>query len=130
MAGRQDRPTQDPPNCNNTETNNPENVPPYFGNHPELVKPDHFRIANINLNNISPYNDSSCNESLFYATNAHDIDILCMQEIGCNWTNILQNDSFQKRLNSYYQPKNAKARMSSNIHDLSGTRTLYDGNWK
>jgi exonuclease III len=127
VADRQSQTTQAPPNCNDTETNNPENVPPYYGDHPGPVKPDHFRIANINLNNISPYNDSSCDESLFYATNAHDIDVLCMQEIGCNWTNIPQKDSFQKRLDTYYQPRNAKSRVSSNIHDLTGTRKQWGG---
>jgi exonuclease III len=126
LSDQQTQTPQAPPTCNVTESD-PEVTPPYYGDHPGIVKEDHFRIASINLNNISPYNDSSCDERLFHATDSRDIDILCMQEVGCNWSNIPQKASFQNRLNKYFQLHNTKSRMSSNSHDLTGTQKQWGG---
>ncbi|MGL5935878.1 MAG: endonuclease/exonuclease/phosphatase family protein, partial [Cetobacterium sp.] len=85
----------------------------------------HIRVGNINLNNTlqNPEGD----ERLFREIYSRDINILCMQEVGCNWTNIHRNQTLQQRLNNTFGPQETKASCMHNRHDLSGSKNQWGG---
>jgi hypothetical protein len=80
---------------------------PYFGDNIGLVKVNHFRLRSINLNNLLQNPDGD--EQLFRETPRLDKKILCMQEVGCNWSMISPHQSFQQRLKLAYSPHDTRA---------------------
>jgi exonuclease III len=86
---------------------------------------DHIRIGSINLNNM--LQNASGDERLFRSIYERDIDILCMQEVGCNWSNIPRELSLQSRLNKTFGPHDTRSCVKYNVHDLGGTRTQWGG---
>jgi exonuclease III len=98
---------------------------PYFGDKMKKVMKDHFRLASINLNNS--LQDIEGDERLFRAIQELEIKLLCMQEVGCNWTHIPRSKAFQQRLNDTFGPHDTRSCFRHNIHDLTGTRLQWGG---
>jgi hypothetical protein len=61
---------------------------------------DHIRLGSINLNNT--LQNLEGDEQLFRAIIDLEIKALCMQEVGCNWSNIPKSNAFQERLNKTF----------------------------
>jgi hypothetical protein len=80
---------------------------PYFGDKMNKVMKDHFQVASINLNNS--LQDIEGDERLFRAIHEIEIKLLCMQEVGCNWTHIPRSRAFQQRLNNTFGPHDTRS---------------------
>jgi exonuclease III len=102
-----------------------DNETPYFGDMMSPADRDHIRVGCINLNNA--LQNTSGDERLFRSIYEKDIDVLCMQEVGCNWSNIPRGQSLQSRLNSTFGPNETRSNMRHNEHDLAGTRNQWGG---
>jgi hypothetical protein len=79
---------------------------PYFGDVMGTRDTHHIRVGNINLNNTlqNPEGD----KRLFRDIYSRDINILCMQEVSCNWTNIHRSQTLQQQLNNTFGPQEKK----------------------
>jgi hypothetical protein len=102
--------------CDTTEG---EDGRAYFGDKMEPMDGKHIRISTINVNNL--LHNVEGDERLFREIHARDIQILCMQEVGCNWTNIRKVHSFQNRVRNTFGPYEIRTRFHHNVHDLAGT---------
>jgi exonuclease III len=89
------------------------------------VMENHIRVASINLNNT--LQNSEGDKSLFQAIQELDIKILCMQEVGCNWSNFPRKYAFQQRLDRTFGPGETKSCCRHNIHDMAGTTRQWGG---
>jgi exonuclease III len=92
------------------------------------VMKDHFQLASINLNNT--LQDMEGDERLFRAIQESEIKILCMQEVGCNWSHIPRSTAFQQPLNDTFGPHNARSSFRHNVHNVhnvTGTRLQWGG---
>ena len=81
-----------------------EDTPPYFGHAPGDVPDGWFRVASINLDNLPRSANEPKKEELFKAVCNFQIDVLPMQETGVNWQLVSYKDSFQQRLNEFFEP--------------------------
>ena len=72
--------------------------PPYFGDAPEEVAEDCFRIGGINVDNIPQIKAHRDNEKLFNDIKKHELDVVLMQEVGVYWNKVPWEDTFQARL--------------------------------
>jgi hypothetical protein len=97
----------------------------YFGDKMRKVMENHFRLASINLNNT--LQDTEGDERLFWAIHEAEIKILCMQEVGCNWSHIPRSNAFQQRLNDTFGPHDTRSSFRHNIHDMTGTKQQWGG---
>jgi hypothetical protein len=94
--------SQVPCASNDCNTDEHDDELPYFGDPLGPVQNDHIRLGSINLNNTlqNPEGD----ERLFRAIQELEIKALCMQEVGCNWSNIPKYKAFQEQLNHAFGP--------------------------
>jgi hypothetical protein len=98
---------------------------PYFGDPMGPVMDNHIRVGSINLNNT--LQNAEGGESLFRAIQELDIKILCMQEVGCNWSNLPRKHAFQQRLDRTFGPRETKSCCRHNTHDMTGTTRQWGG---
>ncbi|MGL5936571.1 MAG: endonuclease/exonuclease/phosphatase family protein [Cetobacterium sp.] len=89
------------------------------------VMDNHIRVGSINLNNT--LQNAEGDESLFRAIQELDIKILCMQEVGCNWSNLPRKQAFQQRLDRAFGPGETKSCCRHNVHDMTGTTRQWGG---
>jgi exonuclease III len=108
--------------CN---TNDDDDVSPYFGDPLGPVDEKHIRLGSINLNNT--LQNAEGDERLFRAIHDLEIKLLCMQEVGCNWSNIPRKQAFQERLNRVFGTHETRSCLRHNVHDLAGTRNQWGG---
>jgi exonuclease III len=85
----------------------------------------HIRIGSINLNNTLPWAEGD--ERLFREVHARHIQVLCMQEVGCNWKNMDSYMCLQHRLDQTFGPQETRSVFKHTIHDLTGTTKQWGG---
>jgi hypothetical protein len=83
-SGQQSQTPQANNDCS-TAIDDDEGIP-YFGDNIGPVEVDHFQLGSINLNILLQNPDGD--EQLFREILRLDIKVLCMQEVGCNWSMI------------------------------------------
>jgi exonuclease III len=108
--------------CNITEDGEEE---VYFGDAMGRADGEHIRIGSINLNNTLQNEEGD--ERLFREIQARDIQILCMQEVGCNWKNMGRTQRFQHRINQTFGPHETRSTFQHNVHDLTGSKRQWGG---
>ena len=80
---------------------------------------DCFRIGGINVDNIPQIKAHRDNEKLFNDIKKHELDVVLMQEVGVYWNKVPWEDTFQARLNEYFERGQTRSKMSANTTDLS-----------
>lgn len=91
------------------------------------MKDDWFRVGCININNLPVNKDEDKNGAFFTDTANYQLDILLMQEIGINWSLCKRKDSFQERLNEWYEKGQSCSKMGWNVHDITGNLQQWGG---
>ena len=56
-----------------------------------------FRLATLNVNNLLLYKDEGKDEQLFSDLRRHEIDIILLQEIGVNWSQVSRHNQLMER---------------------------------
>jgi exonuclease III len=119
---------QDSSNRHSTETNNNEtdDIPeahdqePYFGDLPYTVSRHCFRLASVNIDNLSQYEGKTKNpkdEHIFTSINNYELGILMMQELGLNWDAVRLEDRWQERVKANMEYQQTRSYMSHNTRD-------------
>ena len=80
-----------------------------------------FRLATLNTNNLSPYKDEGKDEQLFSDLKRHEIDIILLQEIGVNWSQVSRQHQLMERTRFSFEEGTFRTRLSYNEHDTTGS---------
>ena len=99
----------------------------YFGDPLGEVEDGCFRIASINVNNLSPYKDESKDEQLFSDIKRNELDIILMQEIGVNWSQVSRPNQLRERAKFSFEEGTFRTKLSFNEHDNTGTPKQWGG---
>ena len=99
----------------------------YYGDPLLPVEEDHFRLANINVDNLAPWKDEVKDGRLFSDLNKFEIGVALFQEVGVNWSAVPRKHQWMERCKGYFEPGSIKASFGYNKHDITGSARQWGG---
>ena len=115
-------------NTNQQQQENEEEIEPFYGDVPGPLSDECFRIQCLN-SGVLPVShlDSSKYENLFAATRKHDVSILCLQELGNNWSMQPYEQQWRQKIADNFDMSETRTFCSHNLRDKSSARLQYGG---
>ena len=86
-----------------------------------------FRLATLNTNNLLPYKDEGKDEQLFSDLKRHEIDIILLQEVGVNWSQVSRQNQLMEHARFSFEEGTFRTRLSYNEHDTTGSAKRWGG---
>ena len=99
----------------------------YFGHILSEVQPGTFRVATINVNNLSTFSNDAKDLAFSSDIQRCELDIVLVQEIGVNWSKLDRRNQFHERMKDHFEQGTMRAKLSFNSHDKSGSAKQWGG---
>ena len=93
----------------------------YFGHILSEVQPGTFRVATINVNNLSTFSNDAKDLAFSSDIQRCELDVVLVQEIGVNWSKLDRRNQFHERMKDHFEQGTMRAKLSLNSHDKSGS---------
>jgi len=138
QAAQQNVKDRQNPNTNNTNnTNTPTEEQPalcfaddklvYFGNFFGPKCPNVLRLVSLNHGGLLLEPKGPFETALFQSIQTNEIDILLLQELGCNWSKMGRHGQWRERVNHALNPHCTQTRCFHNARDLTGNHHQWGG---
>ena len=99
----------------------------YFGDFLGPKRSNVLRLMCLNHGGLLLEPQGPSETALFQSVRHNEIDILLLQELGCNWSKMGRRGQWRERVNHALNPHCTRTRCFHNTRDLTGTRRQWGG---